>query len=206
MKFSDDIEKLLPLGYIFLVIMGILKDSFFYYQLGINILKYSTIMDILMSPIAEFTSNPIILTAIILLFGFHYYLPSLLLKYNNIRLVQKAFELKSTEGLSINETKSYFNSIAIKSLAIFLCSFFLGYGVAGGYFTSKKIKNDKIKCNYKLNYNSGESKEIYLINTNSLYYFYISKGSKTIEIAPLASIKNIELTDNKMLELNSIKL
>jgi hypothetical protein len=57
-----------------------------------------------------------------------------------------------------------------------------------------------------LNYNSGESTEIYLINTNSLYYFYISKGSKTIEIAPLASIKNIELTDNKMLELNSIKL
>lgn len=205
MKFSDDIEKLLPLGYIFLVIMGILKDSFFYYQLGINILKYSTIMDILMSPIAEFTSNPIILTAIILLFGLHYYLPSLLLKYNNIRFVQKAFELKSTEGLSINETKSYFNSIAIKSLAIFLCSFFLGYGVAGGYFTSKKIKNDTIKYNYKLNYNSGESEEIYLINTNSLYYFYISKGSKTIEIAPLASIKNIELTDNEMLRLNSIK-
>jgi len=205
MKFSDDIEKLLPLGYIFLVIMGILKDSFFYYQLGINILKYSTIMDILMSPIAEFTSNPIILTAIILLFGLHYYLPSLLLKYNNIKFIQKAFELKPTESLSINETKSYFNSIAIKSLAIFLCSFFLGYGVAGGYFTSKKIKNNKIKYNYKLNYNSGESEEIYLINTNSLYYFYISKGSKTIEIAPLASIKNIELTDNKMLGLNSIK-
>lgn len=138
MKFSDDIEKLLPLGYIFLVIMGILKDSFFYYQLGINILKYSTIMDILMSPIAEFTSNPIILTAIILLFGFHYYLPSLLLKYNNIRLVQKAFELKSTEGLSINETKSYFNSIAIKSLAIFFMLFFSWLWSCGRIFYIEK--------------------------------------------------------------------
>ncbi|MEZ0128638.1 hypothetical protein AB9T88_02065, partial [Flavobacterium sp. LBUM151] len=96
MKFSDDIQKLLPLGYLFLVIMGILKESFFYYQLGINILKYSTIMDILISPIAEFTSNPIILVAILLLFVSHYYLPSVLLKYSNVKFVQKAFELKST--------------------------------------------------------------------------------------------------------------
>lgn len=200
MKFSDDIQKLLPLGYLFLVIMGILKESFFYYQLGINILKYSTIMDILISPIAEFTSNPIILVAILLLFVSHYYLPSLLLKYSNVKFVQKAFELKSTQGLSITETKNYFIGIALKSLAIVLCSFFLGYGLAGGYFTAEKIKNNKLKYNYKLNYTSGESEQIYLINTNSVYYFYISKGNKAIKIAPLASIKNIELSENKILK------
>src|SRR4051812_31400852 len=122
MKFSDDIQKLLPLGYLFLVIMGILKESFFYYQLGINILKYSAIMDILISPIAEFTSNPIILMAILFLFVSHYYLPSILLKYSNVKFVQKAFELKSTQGLSITETKNYFIGIALKSLAIVLCS------------------------------------------------------------------------------------
>lgn len=156
-------------------------------------------MDILISPIAEFTSNPIILVAILLLFVTHYYLPSILLKYRNVKFVQKAFELQSTEGLSINETKNYFISIALKSLAIVLCSFFLGYGLAGGYFTAEKIKNNKLKYNYKLNYTSGESEQIYLINTNSVYYFYISKGNKAIKIAPLASVKNIEISDNKIL-------
>ena len=200
MKFSDDIQKLLPLGYLFLVVLGILKDSFFYYQLGINILKYSTIMDILMSPIAEFTSNPVILIAILTLFILHFYMTSLLLKYGNVKFVRKALELESTEGLSISETRNYFTSVAIKSLAIVLSSFFLGYGLAGGYFTSNKIKNNKLKYNYTLNYNSGESEQINLINTNSLYYFYISKGSKKIKIAPLSTIKNLEISDNKILK------
>jgi hypothetical protein len=203
MKFSDEnIQKLLPLGYLFLVIMGILKESFFYYQLGINILKYATIMDILISPIAEFTSNPVILIAVLSLFAFHYYLPAILLKYHHKKFVQKAFELKTTEGLSEEETSSYYNSISIKSLAIVLSSFFLGYGIAGGHFTERDIKNNKLDYNYKLNYNSGESEQIYLINTNSLYYFYIAKGSKNIKIAPIGTIKNIELTNNKILTEN----
>lgn len=198
MKISDDIQKLLPFGYLFLVIMGILKESFFYYQLGINILKYSTIMDILISPIATFTSNPIVLIFILLLFIFHYNLPSLLTKYREKKFIIRTFELKKIEGLSPAETKSFFNSLSIKTLAAILCSFFLGYGIAGGYGTAEKIRKHKESYKFKINYNSGESEEIFLINTNSLYYFYTAKGSKTIKITPLGAVKNIELIDNKM--------
>ena len=91
MKISDDLEKLLPFGYLFLIMMGILKDSIYYYQFGINILRYSTIMDVLISPIAEFTSNPIILGAIIILFVIHFYLPSFLAKYKNVAYVKRSF-------------------------------------------------------------------------------------------------------------------
>ncbi|MHC0441934.1 hypothetical protein [Flavobacterium sp. 3-210] len=199
MKISDDIQKLLPFGYIFLVIMGILKESFFYYQLGINILKYSTIMDILISPIAEFTSHPVILISILGLFIFHSFLPKILTKHSGKKIVQKAFELESTEGMSETEMKSYFNGISIKSLAIVLSSFFLGYGIAGGYFVSSQIKNNKLKYKHTLNFNSGESEQVYLINNNSLYYFYITKGSKTIKIAALGSVKSLELTKNRMI-------
>ncbi|WP_035643597.1 hypothetical protein [Flavobacterium sp. ASV13] len=198
MKISDDIQKLLPFGYLFLVIMGIVKECFFHYQLGINILKYSTIMDILISPIATFTSNPIVLIFILSLFIFHYNLPSLIAKYRDRKFIIRTFELKNVEGLSPAETKSYFNSISIKTLAVILCSFFFGYGLAGGYGTSKKIREHKEKYNYKINYSSGESEEIFLINTNSLYYFYTAKGSKAIKITPLGAVKSIELIDNKM--------
>ncbi|WP_264550870.1 hypothetical protein [Flavobacterium sp. N2038] len=203
MRISDDLQKLLPFGYLFLVIMGILHESFFYYMLGINILKYSTIMDILISPIATFTSNPVILIAILLLFILHYYLPKFLSKYHQREFIQKTFELKPIEGYSNTEAKNYYNDIALKSLALFLCSFFLGYGLAGGYFTSKKIRDNKVQYNHKINFSTGESEQVYLINSNSLYYFYTTKGSKTIKITPLSAVKDIELTNNKMINNSS---
>ncbi|WP_294960267.1 hypothetical protein [uncultured Flavobacterium sp.] len=200
MKISDDLEKLLPFGYLFLILMGILKDSIYYYQFGINILRYSTIMDVLLSPIAEFTSNPIILSAIILLFVLHFYLPSFLAKNKDLPFVKRSFELKSTDELSPQETKSYYNGIAIKSLVVFLLSFFLGYGMAGGYFNTKKLKENTLEYSHQLDFNDGVSKNVFIIGNNSLYYFYLVKGDKKVKITPLASIKNIELIQNKMID------
>jgi hypothetical protein len=200
MKISDDLEKLLPFGYLFLIVMGILKDSIYYYQFGINILRYSTIMDVLISPIAEFTSNPIILGAIIILFLVHFYLPSFLAKNKDLAFVKRSFELKSTDALSPEETKSYYNSIAIKSLILFLLSFFLGYGMAGGYFTKKKLKENKLEYSYQMDFNEDESKNVFVIGNNSLYYFYFVKGDKKVKITPLAAIKNIELVENRMID------
>lgn len=194
MKYSEEIQKLLPLGYIYLVILGILRESLFYYQFGINILKYSTLMDVLISPIAELTSNPITLLTIVSIFVFHFYLPKLFQKYQNNRTFQKMFELKSTEKLSEDEAKNYFTFVSFKMFAMLLLSFFIGTGVGGGYLEIRRIKNNKIEYNYTLNYNSGESEQIYLINSNSLYYFYVQKGNKTIKIAPIGAIKNIEKT------------
>lgn len=200
MRISDHLEKLLPFGYLFLILMGILKDSIYYYQIGINILKYSTITDILMSPIAEFTSNPVILAAIISLFITHYKLPKFLAKNSEVKFVQKIFELKSTKDLSEEETESYYNNIAIKSLAIVLLSFFLGYGMAGGYFLKEKIENNTLKYDYKVTFGDDKTEMVHLINTNSLYYFYLSKGSHTLKIAPLGSVEHIEITKNTMVK------
>lgn len=201
MKYIDKIGNLLPLGYVFLVIMGIIKESVFFYQIGINILTYSSIMDILISPVATFTSNPIVLVAIISIFILHYYLPKILFKNDHKKWVIKAFELnKIKEDLSHDDKTQHYITISIRTLAAFLLSMFLGYGLAGGYFISQKIKNNKLEYDYKLNYNSGESENVSIINSNTEYYFYVAKGNnKTIKITPVGSIKNIELTKNRML-------
>lgn len=193
MRFSYDIEKLLPLGYLYLVVLGILKESFCYYQLGINILNYSSIMDILISPIAYITSSPIILISIIGIFVFHYYLPGILLKHNKKQFLQKMLELKSTEGFSIEQAKIYYNEVAVKTLAMTLLSFFIGTGIAGGYFTNEKIASNKLKYDHTINFNDAQSRQVSLLGTNSMYYFYIAKGQKNIDIAPIGSIKNVEV-------------
>jgi len=44
-----------------------MKESLFYYQLDVNILKYSSLMDVLISPIAELTSTSVIICATVFL-------------------------------------------------------------------------------------------------------------------------------------------
>ena len=149
-------------------------------------------MDILISPIAEFTSNPITLGIIVSLFIFHYNLPKIYLRHKDNKTLQKIFELKTTEELSEEEIKKYHIFASFKMFALILLSFFVGTGVAGGYLTMHNIKENKVKYNNILNYNSGESEQIFLINSNSIYYFYVQKGSKSIKIAPIGAIKNIE--------------
>lgn len=201
MKHLDKIQTLLPLGYLYLVVLGIIKETTYFYQLDINIIKYSSIMDILISPIATLTSHVVIFTTILLFIIFCYYLPSILYKHDHKKWVQKMFELKKTkENFSDDEIKNYYQLVTIKFLAVLLLSVYLGYGCTDGYMTSKKIKDNTLKFNYKLTYSSGESEEIFLLEANSIYYFYVQKGSKNIKIAPIGGIKNLELIKNKKLQ------
>ncbi|MFC3560795.1 hypothetical protein [Pedobacter jamesrossensis] len=202
MKSLEKIQSLLPIGYLFLVLMGILKESILYYQLGINILKYSTIMDILISPIADLTANPTVLLPTVILF---FLLPFLITRFlsakSNKKWVQKISGLKKgTEELTVEQVKNHFSKLLVLFITIGLLSFFLGIGIGKGQSISKRIKTNNLKFNDKLNFNTGESENVYIIGLNSAYYFYITKGSQIIKIAPVGTIKNIELTDNRMLK------
>jgi len=206
MRNIDKIQNLLPLGYLFLVILGIAKESIFYYQIGINIVKYSSIMDILISPIAAITSNPIFFSTVLVLFIFSFKLPQMLLKNEEKKGLHKLFGSKySKTDLIKNEIPEeeridYYNNVAIEFFGLFLISIFLGYGFADGRSVSEKIKTNKIEYDYKLNYNDDKFEKIYLIGSNTAYYFFLTEGSSTIKIASVASIRNLELIKNKKLD------
>lgn len=201
MKHIDKIQAILPLGYLYLVVLGILKETVFFYQIGINILNYSSIMDILISPIATFLSHPIIFIVIILFFVFCYNLPTILYNHGHKNWVKKVFELKKTkDDLPDDEIKNYYLMVSLKFLAVGLLSVYLGFGSAEGNFTSNRIKKNRLHYDYKLNYNTGESEIVSVLESNSVYYFYVSKGEKTVKIAPIGGIRNIELIKNRMLD------
>ncbi len=200
MKTLEKIQNLLPIGYLYLVLMGILKESLLYYQLGINILKYSTIMDILISPIADLTANPVLLGPAVILF---FILPFLIIRFlsakSNKKWVQKISGLKNgAEALTVEHFKNHFSRLLFLFITVSLLSFFLGIGIGKGHSISEKIKNNRLEFHDKINFNTGESENVYIIGSNSVYYFYLTKGTKTIKIAPVGTIKNIELIDNKM--------
>ncbi|WP_316830426.1 hypothetical protein [Pedobacter aquatilis] len=200
MKFSENLQKLLPFGYLFLVVLGILKESIFYYQIDINILKYSSLMDILISPIATLTSNLVAFVGVVLFAIVLYAYPAFLAKKRDKKWAQKLSSLKNAESLSEEQIANHFTSFFAVLFACGLFSFFIGIGLGQGKKLAKRINNNTLKYDHVLNYSGGESEVVYLIDVNSVYYFYLTKGSKRIKIAPLGSVKNMELILNKKIQ------
>lgn len=207
-KLIEKLQTFLPLGYLYLIILGILRDGVFFYMLGINFLKYSSIMDILISPISELTSQPIILvTVIILIIG--------LIWYNNFlannshknwvrnSLINRPF-LKKNPNASVQDLKLHIKKQVYFSVAFMIAAFFLGGGIGSGFSVKDRIKKNNLKIKHKITDDSGNQKDIYLIDSNSAYFFYVEKGSKTITIVPVSSIKKIELINNKMFEKGNL--
>lgn len=200
MKSIEKIQAFLPIGYLYLVILGIIKESVCYYQLGINILKYSSIMDILISPISVITAHPIITAIFISLLYYPFFQQKMFIKYHHKKWSKYVFGVKK-ENFNIEDAESkefLFNKLITTIMWIYL-SLFIGFGFARGRSIYQKIINHKLEFQDKLNFNTGDSKNIYLIDSNSSYYFYIPEGSNHIEIAPLGSIKSIEIIKNKRL-------
>lgn len=200
MKDIDKVQNLLPFGYLFLVILGIVKESLAYYQIGINIVRYSSVMDILISPIAAITSHPIFFITVLVFIVFYFNVPQILIKNEDKKWIHKIFGVKDIEpGLSESEKLNYYNITALKSLSVFLVCVFLGYGFADGRSIAEKIKNNKLHYDYKLNYSDEKSENVYLIGSNTGYFFYLAEGNPAIKIAPVGAIKNLEMTKNRML-------
>lgn len=197
MKFSKNLLQFLPFGYLYLVVMGILKESVYYNFFDINILKYSNIMDILISPVADITSNPTMLLAITIILILLYFAISYLSKNNKKSWVKKIMGSKNrNENLTEEEIKINFGNIFVFAIAICLLSFFLGIGLGSGKKVSSRLADGTLKYNNVLVFNSGESNEIYLLGSNSMNYFYIENGSKNVQISPISSVKKVKFLNN----------
>ena len=200
MKLSEIVQRTLPFGYLFLVVLGIIKESIYYYKVGINILKYSNIMDVLISPIADLTSTPIILfgfTILILILS----LASLLISknFNKDWLKKKISSTKPLSDITEKDVSAHFGKYFISMFAFCLLCFFLGLGLGSGSKVASKISKNELKYDYEITFGDDQTKEIYLIGSNSSYYFYVEKGNKNVKIAPVGAIKSVEITNNKVL-------
>ena len=191
-----NLEKLLqflPLGYLYLIILGILKQSLLYNQLGVNILNYSSVMDILLGPIADLTANISLIIAVIMIVTLTLALSFYVSKNTDKRITQKLVGLKTDDISTAKENQNKIKNRFLLAMAVFLLSFFLGFGWCSRAKIAKKIKSNQLEFLSILKFNTGEKQQIYLIGSNSLYYFYVTKENKNVKIAPITAIKEIEL-------------
>ncbi len=201
MKYIDRAQSLLPLGYLYLVVLGILKETVVFYQLGINILKYSTVMDILISPIAVMTSHPIVFIVMMLVSYYPFLIRNLFMKHSEKKWVRQFFAIKKIKSeMPEEEAVEYADSLFLRSFMALFFSIFLGFALMEGWSVSKDIHSGQLEYKHKIYYNTGDAEEVSLIDSNIEYYFYVPKGSKNIRITPTGAIKSIEIIDNKALK------
>ncbi|MGF1534779.1 MAG: hypothetical protein ACFCUI_13835 [Bernardetiaceae bacterium] len=169
------IQDYLSLGYLYLLLLGIIRDTLYYGFVGINIMQYTGILDVLLSPLVFLASKPIVP---ILIVG----VIVLMLQFSKL-LHRKAIEQgKAPLFLGLAGTNA---SLAVVALIVF--SMYLGAGLGGGASLKNRITDDDFTPNYVVYFaNASDSVPVYLIGQNSQYIFYVSEGRGKINIAPVS--------------------
>ncbi len=189
------LQDFLSIGYVFLLVVGVCHESLYYKFLGVNILEYSSILDVLISPIALILGNLVlglaVLIAMLLAYGYVKLLPKY---YNWLGTKKKYQEAKNKlrlEKIRANLNNKYGSLIII---AFYVFALFIGLGIGTGKKTKAKIDIGDFELTHLIIFANGEQHKVKMLGKNSSYVFYVTKEMKETSIAPIES--NIHLIQN----------
>lgn len=187
---SPDFQSFLSIGYLYLIFLGILNETLFYNQVGVEVLKYSSILDVLISPISNLTSGAALFFLLALVASI-IFMPHYIAKNRHKKWAQNSFKADPSQDLE-TATKGLFQFLVVMA-AFGLFGLFVGRGASGGYKMAKLINNNELEYNDKVTFLSGDTQEVEVIGKNSSYLFYASKGNSTVKVSPISgAIKSIE--------------
>jgi len=191
------LQDYLSIGYVFLLILGVLHEVVYYKFLGVNILEYSSILDVLISPIAVIAGDLKLLIAIIICIVLAVVYAKLLPKYYTWLSKKEKYQSgkkKAKLEKTLNSFKSSSKQLVIIMIGLYIIGGFIGFGIGRGGKMKKRIENGKIKITHQLTFESGENHNIKMLGKNSLYVFYVKENEKDILISPIeGTIKIIKI-------------
>ncbi len=182
---SQGVQGIFTLGYLYIVILGILGEALYYSQLGINILNYSGISDVLLSPISKLTSNFYLLGSIIFI------VVSVLSILNSTNTPEKKARLKKRLGIQPGRENKVLDLLVV-FFFVFLFSFYVGLDIGFGAKRASAIRRGNISYTDKLVFVSNDSASVKIMGVNSSYVFYITHDSPLVKISPTGALKYFE--------------
>lgn len=179
MEFKGDLQELLSLGYIYLLLLGISSDTIFFSIIGINIVSFSDILDVMISPFGHLTKSfafPMVV-ALIIGAGIFYR-----------RKVDAIYEKKAQQNITeeTRDKKLRVNQAWLGVTAMAIFGAYVGLGMGGGMAMREKILNGNFKPDHRITFETGETMEVKLIGNNSGYLFYIPVGETNPIISPIS--------------------
>lgn len=184
---KPNLQEILSISYLILIVLGILLDVIFYKILGINILDYASITDVLLSPIKLILHDVIFTIFIIVFMLLIYYsfkkMPQWSIKYANHKYLKDIFYVKSDDG--ITEDKKQLNFVFY--MVISLASLLIGFRYGSANSLKKKLENHSLKSKHKIEFKDSIIKDVRIIGVNTGYIFYVIDSTDKICISPLSS-------------------
>lgn len=192
---SRSIQDYLSLGYLYLLVLGIFKDAIFYGYLGVNIINYANVQDILLSPIIHLTSDIkqflIIVVGIPLLSFLVGYAAK---KYHTINKNKEWYKAKKNYE-KWNKAYGEESSNDFLMTLTFLCLFgaFIGFGLGKGQKIAQQLATGALKNNHQITFTDAATLKVNMIGHNSEYIFYVAEKDTTVTIMPIqGNIKKIQ--------------
>ncbi len=186
-KFNNlNIQELLSLGYIYLLILGIISDAIYFGFLGINILNYSSVLDVLLSPITFLLQRWELLIGflIIILLGFLLIsqTPKLHKKWREKRWYQKIYNVEKLDKKYETQNKLFEKT---KIFGLMMLGFYIGLSFGAGSKASERIIENSYEMNHTLIFEDEYTTDAYVVGQNTQFIFYFLKGNSNIVISPI---------------------
>lgn len=178
---NRSLQDYLSMGYVYLLVLGITSDSVLYGILGVNIINFSTVLDILLSPVIYLTKG--IAFAVVILV-----IPALLVFQINNKQRKLQKELDATQTSQREALSKQIQTLKTSKLllpAMIILSAYVGYAVGYGIATKNSLNKGEVKTNYEITFTDGETAEVRLVGHNSQYIFYAMEGKKELTISPI---------------------
>ncbi len=194
------IQDFLSLGYLVLLALGIMKDVTYYGIIGINIMEYSSVLDVLLSPLVFLFEEALSPFLVALMIGSLYYFlkyePQIHEKLKDKTWYRKITNVEKREKREVKENDFIYGLLFLSCLMIF--GFFLGASLSDGYSAKNRLNTGQQKINRILKFQDGKEMRVESFGQNSSYIFYVAEGDKNIAIAPIGSnIKEIKILEVK---------
>ncbi len=188
-RFQGSVQDYLSFGYMYLLAVGLIHDIVFYKHLGINILKYSSITDVLLSPLVSIVDNQIILAVIVGLMVVLILTKTLLVRLKKSQDQKDEQSGKKTPAYAVFLTQNF----VLMGTAISVFSMYIGLGHGKGMRTAKDLSAGSFKMQEILHFEKGHTQKVHIVGQNSLYVFYVEEGKQDLAISPIeGTIRKIE--------------
>lgn len=190
-----DLQDVFYIGYLYLIILGIVSDAIFYGIFGVSYLNYTTILDALISPISLLTNNWILALALGIMFTLLYvyltkWAPKLYKKLRVKKWYQKLYNIEKYDKryAALENKKNLLPGMMFLFFILFV-SMRTGLGLG----LKHKYKEKEIIPDYTLVFKDNESLNVRKVGQNSAYFFYFIPGETEITATPISdNLKQIK--------------
>ena len=178
------LQDYLSLGYVYILILGIARDSIVYYFLDVNFMNYYTLMDVMLSPLAVLTELPISFVGIFVGVGLFYY------------AIKKDDAKKLAKGPTEKELTEIQKPMMVRLIPLILFmlfGFFVGTGMGEAYKKNKKLKEKGFDYNYEITYLNDQRENLEIVRQTNQFLFTVKQGDDRVTIIPIAgNVKTIK--------------